>query len=80
MALGSAVEAGFFLGSGAAIGQAGPALLIAYLIAGAMIYLVMRALGEMTLAYSSRRGYGDRRVGAIRQPNWARLSRHNTHS
>jgi amino acid transporter, AAT family len=53
MALGSAVGAGFFLGSGAAIGQAGPALLIAYLIAGAMIYLVMRALGELTLAYPS---------------------------
>lgn len=53
MALGGAIGAGFFLGSGAAIGQAGPALLIAYLIAGAMIYLVMRALGELTLAYPS---------------------------
>src|SRR5260370_1566053 len=54
MALGGAIGAGFFLGSGAAIGQAGPALLIAYLIAGAMIYLVMRAVGELTLAYPSR--------------------------
>src|SRR5258708_25878580 len=53
MALGGAIGAGFFLGSGAAIGQAGPALLIAYLIAGAMIYLIMRALGELTLAYPS---------------------------
>src|SRR5258707_11046271 len=53
MALGGAIGAGFFLGSGAAINQAGPALLIAYLIAGAMIYLVMRALGELTLAYPS---------------------------
>jgi amino acid transporter, AAT family len=54
MALGGAIGAGFFLGSGAAISQAGPALLIAYLLAGAMIYLVMRALGELTLAYPSR--------------------------
>src|ERR1700754_2269966 len=54
MALGGAIGAGFFLGTGSAIGQAGPALLIAYLIAGAMIYLVMRALGELTLASPSR--------------------------
>ena len=54
MALGGAIGAGFFLGSGAAIGQAGPALLFAYLIAGGMIYFVMRALGELTLAYPSR--------------------------
>jgi len=53
MAFGGAIGAGFFLGSGAAIRQAGPALLIAYLLAGCMIYLIMRALGELTLAYPS---------------------------
>jgi AAT family amino acid transporter/D-serine/D-alanine/glycine transporter len=53
MALGGAIGAGFFLGAGAAIRQAGPALLIAYLIAGVMIYFVMRALGELTLAHPS---------------------------
>ncbi len=68
MALGSAIGAGFFLGSGAAINQAGPALLIAYLIAGAMIYLVMRALGELTLAYPSRgsfAAYATRFIGPL---------------
>ena len=59
MALGGAIGAGFFLGSGAAISQAGPALLIAYLLAGTMIYLVMRALGELTLAYPSRGSFAD---------------------
>lgn len=53
MALGGAIGAGCFLGSGAAIRQAGPALLIAYLLAGCMIYLIMRALGGLTLAYPS---------------------------
>ena len=53
MAFGGAIGAGFFLGSGAAIRQAGPALLIAYLLAGCMIYLIMRALGELTLAHPS---------------------------
>jgi L-asparagine transporter-like permease len=53
MAFGGAIGAGFFLGSGAAIRQAGPALLIAYVLAGCMIYLIMRALGELTLAYPS---------------------------
>src|SRR5271170_1535466 len=53
MALGGAIGAGFFLGAGGAIRQAGPALLIAYLLAGVMVYFVMRALGELTLAHPS---------------------------
>jgi amino acid transporter, AAT family len=49
--IGGAIGAGFFLGSGAAISQAGPALLIAYVLTGAVIFLMMRALGELTLAH-----------------------------
>ncbi|MNO83672.1 Proline-specific permease ProY [compost metagenome] len=49
MALGSAIGTGLFYGSASAIKMAGPAVLLAYLIAGAAVYMVMRALGEMAV-------------------------------
>ncbi|MGL4858580.1 MAG: amino acid permease, partial [Enterobacteriaceae bacterium] len=49
IALGSAIGTGLFLGSGAAIQKAGPSVLLAYLIAGAAVFIVMRALGEMAV-------------------------------
>ena len=49
MALGSAIGTGLFYGSAAAIQMAGPAVLLAYLIGGAAVYMVMRALGEMAV-------------------------------
>ncbi|NUU32143.1 amino acid permease [Arthrobacter sp. C9C5] len=50
MGLGSAIGAGLFLGSGAGIQAAGPAVLISYLVAGTLIIIVMWALGEMAAA------------------------------
>ena len=49
MALGSAIGTGLFYGSAAAIQMAGPAVLLAYLIGGAAVFMVMRALGEMAV-------------------------------
>ena len=49
MALGSAIGTGLFYGSAKAIQEAGPSVLLAYLIAGAAVYMVMRALGEMAV-------------------------------
>ncbi|EGT3622484.1 MULTISPECIES: amino acid permease [Morganella] len=49
MALGSAIGTGLFYGSAASIEQAGPAVLLAYLIGGAAVFMVMRALGEMAV-------------------------------
>ncbi|WP_279340827.1 MULTISPECIES: amino acid permease [Isoptericola] len=50
MGLGSAIGAGLFLGSGEAIATAGPAVLISYAIAGAIVVAVMRMLAEMASA------------------------------
>jgi AAT family amino acid transporter len=50
MGLGSAIGAGLFLGSGVGVHAAGPAVLISYLVAGALVIIVMNALGEMAAA------------------------------
>jgi len=47
MGLGSAIGAGLFLGSGVGVQLAGPAVLLSYLVAGALVIIVMNALGEM---------------------------------
>ncbi|UIM59606.1 amino acid permease [Klebsiella oxytoca] len=49
IALGSAIGTGLFYGSASAIKAAGPAVLLAYLIGGAAVFIVMRALGEMAV-------------------------------
>ncbi|MEC5317963.1 proline-specific permease ProY [Brenneria populi subsp. brevivirga] len=49
IALGSAIGTGLFYGSASAIQMAGPSVLLAYLIGGAIAYIIMRALGEMSV-------------------------------
>ena len=49
IAIGGAIGVGLFLGSAKAIQQAGPSLLLAYVVAGGVIFLIMRALGELML-------------------------------
>ncbi len=51
MALGSAIGTGLFYGSSAAIQAAGPAVLFAYMIGGAAVFVVMRAMGEMAVKH-----------------------------
>ncbi|MEU3371615.1 amino acid permease [Streptomyces sp. NPDC006711] len=50
IALGGVIGAGLFIGSGTAIAAAGPSIILAYAISGALVMLVMRMLGEMSAA------------------------------
>lgn len=49
--VGGMIGAGLFVGSSAAIAAAGPAIVLSYLLAGLILLLVMRMLGEMVVAH-----------------------------
>jgi L-asparagine transporter-like permease len=49
IAIGGAIGTGLFLGAGKAIAKAGPSLILAYAIAGLVIFFIMRALGELLM-------------------------------
>jgi len=49
MSLGAAIGVGLFLGSAKAIQLAGPGILLGYLIGGIIIFIIMRALGELAV-------------------------------
>ena len=72
IAIGGVIGAGLFVGSGAAIQEAGPGILVAYAAAGFVVILVMRMLGEMASANpetGSFSTYADRALG-----RWAGFS------
>jgi L-asparagine transporter-like permease len=50
LALGTVVGGSFFLGSSVAIRSAGPAVIISFLLAGLLVYFILFALSEMTVA------------------------------
>ena len=50
IAIGGAIGTGLFMGSGKTISLAGPSILFIYMIIGFMVFLVMRALGELLLS------------------------------
>ncbi|MEV6205989.1 amino acid permease [Kitasatospora sp. NPDC051914] len=47
IAIGGAIGTGLFLGAGTAISKAGPSLILSYAVAGLVIFVIMRALGEL---------------------------------
>src|SRR5919206_1424327 len=59
IAIGGVIGAGLFVGSGAVIGEVGPAAFLTYAITGVLIVLVMRMLGEMAVANPSTGSFAD---------------------
>ncbi|MFD6279054.1 amino acid permease [Streptomyces sp. NPDC060209] len=72
IAIGGVIGAGLFVGSGAGIAAAGPAILLSYALVGLMVVFVMRMLGEMAVARPSSgsfSAYADQALG-----RWAGFS------
>ena len=72
IALGGAIGTGLFYGSSESISLAGPSILLAYIIGGAAIFMIVRAMSEMSVEdpragafsyYASR--YWSKRAGFI---------------
>jgi len=66
LAMGTVVGGSFFLGSAVAIRAAGPSVLIAYVIGGFLVYWILSALSEMTVANptaGSFRAYAEQAFG-----------------
>ncbi|NUU63727.1 amino acid permease [Paenibacillus agri] len=59
IAIGGTIGTGLFLGSGKAIQQAGPSIMITYLIVGIAVFFVMRALGELLLSKAGYQSFTD---------------------
>lgn len=49
IALGGCIGTGLFFGSAKSIHNTGPSIILAYLLCGVVMYIIMRALGEMTV-------------------------------
>jgi len=58
IAIGGAIGTGLFLGSGFAIGFAGPSVLISYGIGAVIAFLLMGCLAEMTVAHPTSGSFG----------------------
>ena len=58
IAIGGAIGTGLFLGSGFAIGFAGPAVLVSYAIGSVITLLVMGCMAEMTVAHPTSGSFG----------------------
>jgi AAT family amino acid transporter len=58
IAIGAAIGTGLFLGSGFAIGFAGPSVLVSYVIGAILALLIMGCLAEMTIAHPTAGSFG----------------------
>jgi gamma-aminobutyrate permease len=59
ISIGGIIGAGLFVGSSANIASVGPAVLVSYVVAGALMFLVMRMLAEMAAANPEALSFAD---------------------
>ncbi|MFG2263776.1 amino acid permease [Streptomyces sp. NPDC048720] len=59
IAIGGTIGTGLFLGAGTGIAQAGPSLIIWYAVAGAVLLVVVRALGELLMYRPAEGSFAD---------------------
>lgn len=59
IALGGVIGTGLFFGSAKSIQSTGPSIILSYLLGGLVIYIIMRALGEMTVHRPSSGSFSD---------------------
>lgn len=59
IAIGGAIGTGLFMGSGRAISLAGPSVIFVYMLIGAVIFLVLRAMGEILLSNLRYKSFSD---------------------
>jgi GABA permease len=65
IAIGGVIGAGLFVGSGAAIHKVGPGILVSYVIAGVLVFLIMKSLGEMATSNPSSGSFSEYARDAI---------------
>ncbi len=59
IAIGGAIGTGLFMGSGKTISLTGPSILFVYMIIGAAIFFVLRAMGELLLSNLQYKSFSD---------------------
>ena len=59
IAIGGAIGTGLFLGAGQSIHLAGPSILLTYIIVGFVLFMFMRAMGELLLSNLGFKSFGD---------------------
>ena len=69
ISIGGIIGAGLFVGSSAGIATIGPAVVVSYLLAGVVVLLVMRMLGEMAAAHPEIGAFSE--YARLGLGNWA---------
>lgn len=59
IALGGVIGTGLFFGAAKSIHSTGPSIILSYILGGLIIYIIMRALGEMTVHQPSSGSFSD---------------------